>query len=334
MQILNGKLVRSELTKNARGGSELMAERLVASLPQSLLEHFQIVLSRPVPLDESKLRIYWAHDLAADSAAAVCLDNGRWQNYHKLVFVSYYQREQFVHKFKIPYSHTTVLRNAIDPIIAPKPQNEKIKFIYHTTPHRGLGILLPVFEAIAERSSYKDKVHLDVYSSFQVYGWSEEDKKFQPMFDYIKSKPYMTYHGAVDNQIIREAVVNADVFAYPSVHLETSCLALIEAMAAGCLCVHPDLAALPETAADLTAMYNFDENPEKHAKTLHSILLQVLPALNRDGKERMNYQRGYVNSMYDMKTVRSLQWTNVLESLLNEPRALPAPESEMFVYKQ
>jgi hypothetical protein len=50
-----------------------------------------------------------------------------------------------------------------DPIAptAIRKSKERIKLIYHTTPHRGLQILVPVFEKLCE---WHDDIELDVFS--------------------------------------------------------------------------------------------------------------------------------------------------------------------------
>lgn len=335
MQILGGELVRNDLTKNAKGGSELMAERLHASLPNSLLKDFQIVLSREAELDPDKYRIYWAHDLAQDKQAAQVLANGRWKRFHRLVFVSYWQRQQFVDRYEIPLSHTNVLQNAIFPLTEERKKSDTIRFIYHTTPHRGLGILVPVFDFLCKHHS---NIHLDVYSSFNVYGWPERDQEFAELFKVVEDHPKMTYHGSVSNEKVREALLQADIYAYPCVWPETSCLSLIEAMAAGLICVHSDLAVLPETAANWTQMYPYHENPEVHAEALARVLHSLLNQLNTDAsmlEARSLIIRDYVNVFYDMNT-RAKQWEALLESIKHEPRSTePEPieqDSGYFVY--
>ena len=57
---------KNELNKNARGGSELMQERLYRDLPSNLLDKFQVILSRVRDLDDSKRKILWLHDLPND----------------------------------------------------------------------------------------------------------------------------------------------------------------------------------------------------------------------------------------------------------------------------
>ena len=335
MQILNGELVRSDLTKNARGGSELMAERLVASLPQELLKECQIVLSRGTNLLEDRCRIYWAHDLAGDPGAKI-LENGGWKNFHRLVFVSYWQRQQFMSYYNIPQSATVVIKNGIMPIEPQKKKSKKIKFIYHTTPHRGLNILVPVFEQLAREF---DNIHLDVYSSFKIYGWEHMDEQFKPLFNAIEDHPNMTYYGTKSNEEIRKVLPTYDVFAYPCTWPETSCLSLIEAMAAGLVCIHSDLAVLPETSADWNYMYPYNENTTAHANMFLAYARHVLTELNKeDGKKQLQTRAtmasDYINSFYHWDT-KAMNWRVLLEGAVHEPREIPKTESlGDFIYSR
>jgi len=267
---------RTEMTKNAWGGTELQRHWLGEFLGEEVLQDFQIILGR-LPEDgklaDDKWRILWVHDLASDPCNAH-LKNGGWKKFHAIAFVSNWQKDQFLQMYQIPPSKTVVVQNAIKPIvpdIAYKQGSTTFNIIYHTTPHRGLEILVPVMERLSQ--NFPDKVHLDVYSSFGVYGWAQRDEPYKHIFKTISEHPAMAYHGSVHNDVVREALrTKAHCFAYPSIWPETSCISLMEAMSAGCLCVHPNFAALPETAANWTLMYNMHENPNQHAVTIYSML--------------------------------------------------------------
>ena len=86
------------------------------------------------------------------------------------------------------------------------------------------------------------------------------DSYYQQLFTKIKNHPNMTYHSSVPNKVIRESLQNSHIFVYPSTYQETSCLCLIEAMSAGCICIHSSLGALPETSNNLTNMYPYSSN--------------------------------------------------------------------------
>lgn len=324
---------KNEVSEGAQGGTELMLDRLHASLPESFLDKYQIIPSRVRALDDTKLRVYYVHDLPSDPEAQH-LENGGWSKFHRLVFVSHYQRNAFMGRFNIPWSKTAVLLNAIQPIPLHEKPADKINLIYHTTPHRGLVILVPVFAKLAEK--YGDKVHLDVYSSFKMYGWEERDKEFEPLFKQIKEHPQMTYHGFRPNVEVREALQKAHIFAYPSIWPETSCLALMEAMSAKCVCIHPDYAALPETASNLTFMYQFHEDINHHAGTFYGALSAAVELLLEKSNEnalqaKVTTQKVYADLFYNWEN-RKLEWESFLKSFEKEPLVLEKVE-EYFTYR-
>ena len=321
--------INDEISANARGGTELMGERLLASLPEDLLSNFQIIRSRVRGLDETKIRVLWLHDLPGDPESEH-LKNGGWKKFHRLVFVSNWQMQAYINAYQIPWSKCTVIQNAIMPIEPHEKPTDKISLAYWSTPHRGLNILIPVFEKLCEKY---DNIELNVYSSFNLYGWPDADKDFEPLFEQCRNHPKINYHGSLPNEELREELKKNHILAYPSLWVETSCLVLQEAMSAGMLCVHSNLGALYETGANWTAMYQFHEDPNDHAAYFYMNLDSAIEHLNEPGvQSRIASQKGYADVFYNW-AIRQTQWKMFLESLLNEPREIPADDSAMFSYK-
>lgn len=310
----------NELSKNAKGGTELMLERLYNSIDRNLLENFQIIPTRVRELDPNKFKILWIHDLPLDTEVKK-LEDPEWRNqFDGIVFVSNWQQQMFNIEYDMRYEESIVIKNAIEPIdVAEKPNpSEQINIIYHTTPHRGLEILVPVFTKLCEKH---DNIHLDVYSSFSLYGWSERDKPFEPLFDYCRNHPKITYHGAVSNQEVREALKKSHIFAYPSIWAETSCLAAIEAMSAKNVVVCPNYAGLFETCHDWAISYNFYENVNKHANIFASVLDDVIETLKKEDKKmfldaRLSNQKNYYDNFYNWN-YRSHIWENYLKMIMH-----------------
>lgn len=322
----------SDVAAKSNGGTELLGRKLESLISPELLDNFQIVISRlRGELDETKIRIFWAHDLPDDPESKF-LENGGWRKFHRLVFVSHFQMQTYIKKFDIPWSRCQVLQNAIVPL-TPNPDKDfsTIRLVYHSTPHRGLNILAPVFDKLCE--THKD-IHLDVFSSFKLYGWEDNDKNYQPVFQALEANPQVTNHGTVSNDHIREALQNAHIFAYPCTWTETSCLCLMESMSAGLLCVHPTLGALPETAANWTMQYQWDETLNRHAGIFYQSLDTAIN-LMRDNHSKtqgqLSSQRAYTNVFYSWE-LRKMQWEAFLSSLLGEPREFEKPE-EVFTYR-
>lgn len=323
-------IAKDSLSTNAMGGTERMKFGLDSRIDSTLLDNFQIFVSRAEEqFDETKIRIFWAHDLPGDPASEH-LRNGGWKNYHRLVFVSNWQMQGYIERYDIPWSKCIVLQNAIVPIEEHEKPTDKIRLAYWATPHRGLNILVPVFRKLCEKY---DNIELDVYSSFKLYGWDKRDEQYQPLFDQCLDHPKINYHGTVSNDVLRENLKNTHIMAYPSTWLETSCICLMEAMSAGLMCVHPNYGALPETAANWTNMYQWHEDQNEHASHFYAALDASIEALRNEGvQSRIASQRSYANVFYGWP-LREFQWEQFLISLLDEDRSLPKASADYFEYK-
>ncbi len=318
-------IYKNSLSVNSKGGTELMATRLEERLPKGLLDNFQIFVSRvEQPLDQTKIRIFYAHDLPGDPSSDI-LANGGYKNFHRIVFTSNWQMQAYINHYKIPFSHCKVLLNAIIPIEDRIERNDgKIKLAYWSTPHRGLALLVPVFEKLSEEF---DNIELDVYSSFKLYGWDDRDKQFEELFRQCIDHPKINYLGTVENNIIRENLRFTDILAYPSIWTETSCITLMEAMSAGMTCVHSNLGALYETAANWTIMYQVQEDVNAHANLFYSYLKHAILMYNDPNQQNKNMaQKKYADAFYSID-IRAMEWEQFLTSLLDLPRG---SEPEMF----
>jgi glycosyltransferase involved in cell wall biosynthesis len=308
----------NETNKNSSGGTELMQRKIYdGTIPRELLERTQIVFSRARELDPERKKIFYAHDLPEDPESSRLSDPMFRKKFDKFVFVSNWQMEKYNEVRGVTYAQSTVIKNAIEPFeVSQRTKSDKIRFIYHTTPHRGLELLVPVFVKLAEQ--HKD-ITLDVYSSFNLYGenWAARDEAYKPIFDMCKEHPQINYHGAVSNEEVRTALLNSDIYAYPSIWKETSCLSLIEAMSAGLLCVHPNYGALTETSMGLTWMYQWNEDKNQHANGLYQILQQAIVVM-RDQREAVDgdlrLQKIQVDRIHSWVN-KAPEWIALLQSL-------------------
>lgn len=301
--IVNGKFVRSEMAKAANGGTEYMSETLVnnVSVPDDVLIH----VSRfdKGNWNRDKRNILYVHDLPEDNM----YDGVDFHAFHKVVFVSAHQMSRFACARDIRLDNCVVIPNCCP--VAMRKRNDriinsanKIRFIYHTTPHRGLEELVAGFSEI--RKVYPHAT-LDVFSSFNAYGWPERDDIFARTFEMVNASPYMTYHGYQPREVVYEALNDSDVFFYPSKWEETSCIAMIEALRSGVLCVAPNFGALRETMTGYRNGIAYGNVPSYS---------QLFSAIN---KEVIRQDGTYDNSIV-IKDRHSLEaftsaWTNLLE---------------------
>ena len=279
--LYKGEILNTDLTKRANGGTEQMRARLLNNVENDLLKQVAIHFSRPKELYNDVPNMLYLHDLSEDPAIESLRTDAN--KYDCFVFVSYWQRDQFIQRFNLPYSKCVVIQNAIElQYQGPKEKpTDRINLIYHTTPHRGLELVYPIFDKLCE---LHDNIHLDVFSSFGVYGWEQRDVMFEPLFDRIKQHPNMTYHGAQSNQTVLEYLDRAHIFLYPSIWKETSCIALIEAMSSGVFSIYPSYGALPETGSMVSnvGMYEYSEDLNHNATSALNMTHNVISKQQQD----------------------------------------------------
>ncbi len=302
----------SGIYENSNGGTEMMYRQLMSRLSDENKNKFQIICSRFRKLQPDKIPIFWLHDLVDDPESMHLQDPTYRKQFSKLVFVSDWQFQSFNQGLGVPYSESVVLKNAIQTIDMSNVEKDKdkINLIYHTTPHRGLEILVPVFIHMAENNP---KLHLDVFSSFEAYGWGHRDEPYTNLFETCKNHPQITYHGYQPNDVVKERLKQTHIFAYPCIWKETSCIAAIEAMSANNIVVCPNLGALPETVGNTGYVYHWDENMNLHANRFYEVLRLAINNLPKSSG-MVQSAKYRIDQLYNWET-RIAEWNMLLDTL-------------------
>ena len=210
-----------------------------------------------------------------------------------------------------------MIQHAIDPIPEHNKPKDKISCVYFSTPHRGLEILLPAWRIMKEtnKSEAVQNAELNVFSSFKIYDRPHMDEQFRHVYKQAEDMSDVNYHGTVSNEQIREELQKNHIMAYPSVYMETACIAAMEAMSAKCMVVCPNLGALPETCSNFAWMYGYEPNPEKHMAVHAHILGKAIESFWKDETQTLlTLQKTYFDMFYDWE-LRMNQWTTFLNSL-------------------
>lgn len=297
------------------GGTEIVYRYLMGKLPIELKNSFQIICSRFREIDPDKIPIFWLHESSKDIESQILLNPFIKRQFKKLVFVSDWQFRTYQQDLGVLPQEGVVLKNAIEPLTVLEKPGDRINLIYHTTPHRGLEILIPVFCHLAKTNS---KLHLDVFSSFKAYGLDEMDRHYKSIFDICQNHPQIKYHGYQPNEVVREALQRAHIFTYPCIWAETSCLAAIEAMSAKCLVVCSDLAALSETVGKFGITYAHEKDLNRHANIFGEKLSEAINSLYKESiKELINSSKERADKIYNWKS-RIEDWKSLLYGILDE----------------
>jgi len=209
----------------------------------------------------------------------------------RIVCVSDWQRARFHEQLGVPVDRMEVLRNAIGPPFAhlfrsasalAEAKSRALRLAYTSTPFRGLDVLLACFPAIRHRHP---ACTLDVFSSMKVYGQPSSDDPYQPLYERCRVTAGVNYRGSIPQTELARELSGAALLAYPNTFDETSCIAVMEALAAGLIVVTSESGALPETCggwARLVKPVGPGRGPEQFAIDFARAVDQALVDLQFD----------------------------------------------------
>lgn len=301
-----------------KGGSEILARELRKRLGQSL-QGINLVLNNcnVNQISSAKKNVLWNH-LSYDQEAVKDISRPEFlRKVEKIVFVSHWQFEKYRYFHNIQTDKSVVIRNAI-PLFETQPEksresSRKLRLIYTSTPWRGLSTLLDAFQILD-----RDDVELHVYSSTKIYGVAfhrAHEEMFKGVFDRARGMPNVTLYDYVPNEVVREALNDADVYVYPSTFEETSCLSAIEAAMAGCALVTTNYGALYETLGDWANFVNIETDSKLLAIKFAGKLNKVINEFHEPASiEHRKNQKLHFERFWSWD-VRLPEWSQFLEDL-------------------
>jgi len=306
-----------------RGATELQMEMLQKYVSKDILDQVQICTSIPgkVPLDPNKLNILWQKNAYNQPNLQEFFRNkDRHTEYDWYVFNSHWNYEKFRYYFDIPTERSVVIKNGLD--FFPKrkiyKKGDPIKIIHHCTPWRGLNVLLLAMQDIKDPN-----ITLDVYSSSKVYGseFSENnDKDFYPLYEQAKQLPNVNYIGYKPHEYIKEVMPNYDLFVYPSIFEETSCVSALEALASGVHVITNNFGALYETCSEWPVYISYSTNYEQMAQDTAVAIKTAANYLHEDFiQDHLDEQQKFYKKFYHWNKKKH-EWTTFLKGALNEKK--------------
>lgn len=243
---LNETCVNNVFYYNSNSLNNFMTENTVEIMIISrYINHF-------LEFDNKAKKTYiWLHDTVAHSAwnGLFMPQEGKFllQNIiHKIdgiVVLTEWHKEFVKLHYSLDPDKIYIIGNAIDTSRYNK-QVERVKnrFIYTSNPNRGLRELVFNFSKIKEKLP---DAELWVYRG-------EDDFKgeYKDFLELMKTIPYIKFMGRLDNNELVEHQMKSDFWYYPTNWAETYCISALECMAAGCICITSNLAALKDTVGD------------------------------------------------------------------------------------
>jgi len=300
------------------GGSENQLRLLLKFLPDECFKDINLILNNADHdlVENDKINVLWMHHFVNQKEAKNLGSKDFVDKIDWIVFNSNWNFEKYIYQFQIPESKSVVIKNAIEKIDYKEKPKDKINLIYHTTPWRGLRQLLNIFKNLNLKN-----VELNICSSTIIYGEkfnSNYGKKYDGLFDECKNTKNVNYLGYVENKKLIEILKNMHIFSYPSVWPETSCIAAIEAMAAGCEVITTNLGALYETCSPFANFVNFDRDLKKLEDKYHKALLHGIKNYwSKKNQNKIKLQSEIINEAYSWET-RSVEWKTFFNEIKNK----------------
>lgn len=276
--------------------------------------------------------VLWQHH-AHNQPYVACLADpavrGAWDGF---ALLSDWQARRFRQHFGLVQDRIGIMRNGLTPafanlfgdgpILAHKPWPPVLA--YTSTPFRGLDRLIEAFPLV--RAAIPG-TRLKVFSSMKVYDITrmpedpDGDEGFRDLYARCRATEGVEYVGSLSQPELARQMREVTCLAYPNTFAETSCIAALEAMAAGCQVVTSAQAALPETTAGYAWLLPVDPvDAHRHAQGFAQGLIEALLSLRADpGAERfLRAQVNWVNATAPWEQ-RAREWTVWLSWLLGRP---------------
>lgn len=214
----------------------------------------------------ARITLWWSHndyaylwdempDLRAEFAQILATRADR------LIAVSDWHAAKLTEIFNLPPEHLWVGRNGVNwPYFEAEPEPAlPPRLLYTSVPDRGLSRLLELFPQIREQVP---DVELHIYSSFTVWGKDEawNQARAGALYEQARQTEGVFLHDPLPHPELAKVLSKGYLMSYPNqaaepVHTtgfwaETSCIAALEAQAAGLPVITSQRGALPETVLD------------------------------------------------------------------------------------
>ncbi len=271
--------------------------------------------------------IFWTGHAVDQPAIAPLQNPAECQSYDYFVFVSEWQRQNYLIGLDIHPRKAKLLRNCIAPafenlfdsdsaIISQKTNPPVIA--YTSTPFRGLDLLLEMFPQL--RQTIPGLI-LKVFSSLQVYQIADQEDPYSWLYEKCRQTPGVEYIGSVPQAQLAQELRSVTLLAYPNHFAETSCISVLEAMASGCLVVTSNLGALPETTEGFGSLVSVGDDwsiyQQRFIQEVQTLLQPSEPLTTSTdfGKTQyIQWQVNYINRYYNWQR-RASEWANWLQNV-------------------
>jgi len=204
-----------------------------------------------------------------------------------------------------------------EPALLPR---DPYRLVYTSVPARGLDILLEIFPEIKKQVP---QATLHIYCGWDLGMLKDEDKKLaQSLYDRT-DQPGVVREGTKKHSELAKELQISSLMLYPShpvpragFFAETSCIAALEAQAAGCPVVAAKRGALPESIKDKETGILIDGDP--YSSGFKKRFVEQTVKLLKDGKKLENMRtkaEQFIKESYTWDIIAK-EWTEKFKDML------------------
>jgi len=274
-----------------------------------------------------RLKVFWAHDASAGEDWRDLMSG-----YDVVFCLSGWARSAYMQQYPdVPADRFCLTRNGVEPSLFlregeaaadPRPVAKRgCRCVYSSSPDRGLGRLLDLWPRVRRASP---EAELCVYYGFD--GWragAAGKPSVLRRIDYLEHRLRLMgsegvrYCGRVGQSDLARSLMEARFWLYPTHFAETSCIAAMEAQAAGAFPVATRLGALPETVR-WGRLLTWRDDPADYEDDFASAVEHSLSAGARTAESDMLEARRWALANLSWEGV-ARQWHDLFASRLGVP---------------
>lgn len=182
----------------------------------------------------------WCHDLITMGAE-------EQSHYDAILCLSQFHKEYIQSIQSIPSDKLILTRNGINldrfaDIGISKNEN---KIVFPSSPDRGLARAIKIVERARILSGKPLELHVYYgFDNLKKYGLTDLALELEQE---VSSKPWIKYHGNVEQKQLAREMQEAVVWLYPASFIESFCITALESLAARCFPLVRNIGALPNT---------------------------------------------------------------------------------------
>lgn len=291
-----------------------------------------VMVSDPQPVNIAQFTLHapraktilWEHHAPDQPSVQMLSEPATVRAWDAIAFISAWQEQEYLRAFPaLAATPRGILRNAIAPafenlfgglpILACKSPAPRLA--YSSTPFRGLDRLLYSWNQVRGAHPHAE---LQIFSSMKLYE-ADDTGSIAQMLEAAKTLPGVIHVGPVPQSELAEALRGSLVLAYPNTFPETACIAVMEALAAGCVVVTSDLGALPETLGGHGWLVPYQADGAAHANDFAQRLSRIMTELKTEWQsgeleDRLASQVAWANETYSW-AARAGEWESWVGSL-------------------